>query len=194
MQSFTLNEQKVLQALADDKVFSFFDMGKVEGSDTWSDVIVDEIAIAIGKDTKSARGVFSSLVRKDIFATGEPDKDRDGATPVVLTKEGADTIAELREPGIEADDIEGVDDIADLPDVELDTVDLDDPEPLEEEVIKPKAKAKESGPKALASGRFSHENCSHARSGKEGKIARAKCRREREAALKAQTEKAKVDA
>lgn len=169
MINLTLNEQNVMSALAEDRVFTYFDDGKVEDSDSWSNVFTDEVAIAIGKDVKAARGVVSSLIKKGLFVTGDQDQDGEDGVPIVLTKLGADIIEEIRNP-----------DLDDLDEVDLDGVDA------EEEVVVPE-KVKEVAKRVVAgsSGRFDHSHCNHARSGKEGKIARAKCRREHEAALKA---------
>lgn len=178
--TFSLNEQKVLSAMAarPQQAFSFFDEGMVEGSNTWSDVMVDEMATVIGKDTRSARGVFSSLVKKGVFTTGDADPDHEGGSPVYITKLGAGIIDTLQH---------GEDEVADD---ELDDVELDAPEesPRKVNVKMTQVSGDANAPASTSTRRFSHENCTHARHGKEGKIARAKCRRERAAAAKAAAE------
>lgn len=144
--------------------YSFFDMGLVEGSDSWSDAFIDEMSTAIDRPTKSARGVFSSLVKKGLFLTGPADDNRDGAAPVTLTALGVEAIESLI-PAHATDPLDRT-----LPLTDGDAAPVEDVTDDADDV-----------PAALAKERrtTSHAECTHAKTGREGKKARAACRRER---------------
>lgn len=164
--------------------YSFFDMGLVEGSDSRSDIFIDEMSAAIDRPTKSARGVFSSLVKKGLFLAGPADDDRDGASPVTLTALGVGTIESL----ILAHATDPLDHT--LPLIEAETAPTDElPEDavivhIADEPEAPKTPTPVKEPRRTTT----HADCAHAKAGREGKKARAACRRERtEAARHAAT-------
>lgn len=170
----TDNENTVLAGFNSAK-YSFFDDGLKVDSNTWSTIFIEEMAEVLEKTTKSARGVFSSLVKKGIFTTAHAEADGDSPAQevVYLTEAGIDAISELRFED-EALDFE----------VELEEAPLP---PVIEKAAKERKAKKVATPKST-SARFSHANCDHETSGREGKIARAKCRRE-QALLESAAEK-----
>lgn len=150
----TDNENTVLAGF-NSSAYSFWDGGVVAGSDsgTWSSVFILEMANVLDKPTKSARGVFSSLVKKGIITSTHHEADG---------SQEADEWVELTTLGIQAiDDLKFEEDLAEF-----------------EEEVKPVKVAKVDTTVKSSSKRFSHANCDHETSGREGKIARAKCRRE----------------
>lgn len=82
MTSFTVLEGGVLEAIARNRV-GFFDAGFVEGSNTWIDVLAEEMG-----DPKVYRGVISSLIKKGVF-------ESDGEA-VYLTEAGAAAVVERK--------------------------------------------------------------------------------------------------
>ena len=202
----TDNERMVLNAFNNEtQTYSFWDGGyKAEDSGTWLSSFIPEMAHAMGKPESSARAVFTSLTKKGLFTTRDEDAEEpltaEDGTVVPGTGRDADKWVELTEAGVDM--------IADLRIEEDEAVfDLDDEEEAEEEdeietVITAAAKkrkaetaglkkaAKESIAQGKPSLRTSHADCEHATQGKEGKMARAKCRRERAAAAKLAEEKA----
>lgn len=167
----TDNENTVLAGFNSSPMpYSFWDGGVVANdSNTWSLVFIEEMATVLNKTTKSARGVFSSLVKKDIFHTEHVPADDDSPAQevVTLTEAGIEAIADLRFDAEAADFEDELEEEAPLP-------------PMIEKAAKErKAKAAAKKPAAkTTTARFSHANCDHETSGREGKIARAKCRRE----------------
>lgn len=164
--------------------YSFFDMGLVEGSDSWSDVFIDEMSTAIDRPTKSARGVFSSLVKKGLFSTGEADPERDNAAPVMLNALGVEAIEALI-PTHAADPLDHT-----LPLTEDEAAPTDEVPDDAVVVTVTDDEAPEATPAPAKEPRrpTSHADCAHAKAGREGKKARAACRRERtEAARHAAT-------
>lgn len=179
--------------------YSFWDGGFVsEDSGTYLSEFASEVAHTIGKPESSAKTVIASLVKKGIFTSRDveaedPIMSDDGEVEVQEGKP-ADHWIELTDAGVELiTDLRIEDDEAML------DMDLEDDEPAVETVITAaakKRKAETTGRKKAAKEdiavgkpglRTSHAGCSHATHGKEGKIARAKCRRERAAlAAKAQ--------
>lgn len=216
----TDNERMVLnQFNADKKFYSFWDQGYVtEDSGTYLSEFIPEMARAMGKPESSARPVFTGMKKKGIFTTRdvpaeEPIMTTDGTTEVQagkpadlwveLTDVGVEMISDLRLEEDEAMlDLEEDEEEEDLPESEEEELD----EPIVDTVIKAaarkrraetaglKAAAKESIAQGKPSLRTSHADCSHATQGKEGKMARAKCRRERAAAAKLAEEKAEKKA
>lgn len=188
---------------ADKNPFSFWDGGFVSNdSGTYESSFVPEIAHIIGKPESSAKRTLHDLIKKGIFTSNlveaeEPHMSTDG-TVMVAEGKPADQWIELTDAGVELiSDLRIEDDEAML-DMELDDV---EDEPEVETMITAAAKKrkataagqKEAAKADIAQGkpglRTSHAGCSHATHGKEGKIARAKCRRER-AALAAAAAKA----
>lgn len=183
--------------------FSFWDGGFVtEDSGTYMSEFVSEVAHIIGKPESSATRTIHDLVKKGIFTSKdveaeEPIMSTDGKTMVQEGKP-ADHWIELTDAGVELiSDLRIEEDEAML-DMELDD---EDEEPIVETMVTKaarKRKAEVAGQKEAAKAdiavgkpglRTSHANCTHETHGKAGKIARAKCRRER-AALAAAAAKA----
>lgn len=207
----TDNERMVLnQFNADKKFYSFWDQGYVsEDSGTYLSEFIPEMAKAMGKPESSARTVFAGMKKKGIFAV----KDVEAEDPIMTT----DGEVEVQ-PGKPADKWveltdEGVEMITDLRIEEDEAIfDLDEEDEEDEEIEAPptvitaaakkrkaettrlKAAAQESIAQGKPSLRTSHADCDHATQGKEGKMARAKCRRERAAAAKIAEEKAEKKA
>lgn len=181
----TDNENTVLAGFnASPMPYTFWDGGVVAfDSSTWSTIFVDEMATVLNKTSKSARGVFSSLVKKGIFNTEHVKADGDSPAQeiVTLTDAGVEAIAELRFED-EALDFEAELEDDDIEDVEEDDEPTNLPPVIAEAAKARKAKAKTTKAKVdkpkSTNTRFSHANCDHVTSGREGKIARAKCRRE----------------
>lgn len=61
MDNYTELENQVINGFTTNK-YSFFDEGFVAGSPTWSDIFIEECG-----DTKTFRGVISSLIKKGFF-------------------------------------------------------------------------------------------------------------------------------
>jgi ribosomal protein L21 len=200
---------------ADPKPFSFWDGGFVaHDSGTWESTFITEVAHIIGKPESSAKRTIHDLVKKGIFTSLEHE-----AEPGIPIMEGDDVVGEVEGSGRDADAwIEltdsGVELIADLrleedeAMLDMDMEDEDDDEPqmqtksiagleadkrIKEARAKQNKELKGAAQEDIKAGkpglRTSHADCNHATHGKEGKIARAKCRRER-AAKAAAEEKA----
>lgn len=207
---------------AEKNPFSFWDGGfKAEDSGTWESTFVPEVAHIIGKPESTAKRTIHDLVKKGIFAsreepaedgipilengepTGEfvPDSGRDADHWIELTDAGVELIADLRleddEIMLEMDDPDEDDDEDDAPPMQTKSIAaLEADKRIKEARAKSnkelKAAAKEDIKQGKPGLRTSHADCDHATQGKEGKMARAKCRRER--AAKAAAEQAKANA
>ena len=199
------NERMVLAAFNnDDRPFSNFDDGIAVDSSTYASDLVDDIASLLEVEAKSAKGMLSSMIRKGIFVSEDTAIDDEGHERdkiVKLTDAGVEMISDLR---IEDEEIMLEVDIEDEEPVEEDP----DEEPVDElahtreaanaRIKKARKKDTEELKEAAAddikegkpSLRTSHAGCKHATQGKEGKIARAKCRRERAAAAAKAADKA----
>jgi hypothetical protein len=197
---------------ADKKAYSFWDGGYVaEDSGTYGSTFVSEVAHTIGKPESSAKTVIASLVKKGIFTSTlveaeDPIMTTDGEIEVQEGKP-ADTWVQLTEAGVELiADLRIEDDEAML-DMDMDDDDEDEEPKMQTKSIagmeadkrvkearaKQNKELKDAAQDDIKQGkpnlRTSHADCNHATHGKEGKIARAKCRRER-AAKAAAEEKA----
>lgn len=86
MTNLTTLELKVLQAMTKD---DFYEMGL--DSELWADVFVDTCYYTQNIKPKEVRGVFSSLVKKNIFRPIA--KGRDGS--ISLTENGKEVMREL---------------------------------------------------------------------------------------------------
>lgn len=207
----TDNQRMTMNAFnADKKAYSFWDQGYVaEDSGTYRSEFISEIAHNIGKPESTAKTVLTSLIKKGIFTTREvpaeePIMTTDGKTEVQPGKP-ADQWIELTEAGVELiSDLRIEDDEAML---EMTDMDDEDEEPIQTKSIaaleadkrvkehrKNQKQLKEAAQEDIKAGkpgmRTSHADCKHATQGKEGKMARAKCRRERAAAALKAEEKA----
>lgn len=134
-------------------------------------VATQDIMKILGTTNGGANAILRSLHKKGVFHT-IPDPDEEGDI-VNFTNKGKLVVKELS-GDYEADDLEFDEELED-----------DEPEVTMVQQAAKKAKKKSKAPKkaSTASGvRTSHADCSHAKSGSEGKIARAKCRKERAAA------------
>lgn len=200
---------------ADKRAYSFWDGGYVaEDSGTWRSTFVSEISHTIGKPESTAKTVLSALIKKGLFTSRtEPAEEPIKATDGTIVQEGkpADDWIELTEAGVELiSDLRIEDDEAML-DLDMED-DFDDDEPqiqtksiasleadkrIKEARSKSNKALKAAAQEDIAAGkptlRTSHAECSHATQGKEGKMARAKCRRERAAKALAES-KASADA
>lgn len=203
----TDNERMVMNRFNSDDRYSFFDGGYVaEDSGTYASTFIPEMAAAMGKPESSARTVLTSMIKKGIFTSRDeeaeaPLKTEDGEV-VPGTGHDADRWIELTDAGVELlADLRIEEDEAIL-DMDVDDSDDEEPEMQTKSIaaLAADARIKEAkGRKAAAqedikagkpSLRTSHADCDHAKQGKEGKMARAKCRRERAARAKAEEEKA----
>lgn len=198
------NERMTLAAFnKDDRPFSNFEDGIATGSWTYASDLADDIASLLEIEQKSAKSIISSMVRKGVLASTETKIDDEGHERdkiVSLTDAGVESISDLR---IEDEEIMLELDVEDEePDIEVDG-DPDDElahtrEAANARIKKSRAKAtqelkdaaKEDIKEGKPSLRTSHAECKHATQGKEGKIARAKCRRDRAAAAAKASEKA----
>ena len=210
----TDNERMVMNRFNSDNRYSFFDGGYVaEDSGTYQSEFIPEMAQAMGKPESSARTVFTSMVKKGIFTVKdveaeEPIMTEDGETEVQpgkpadhwveLTDAGVELIADLRLEEDEAilnmdeelEDDEDEEPVMQTKSIASQAADARIKAAREEQKAGRSKAAKESIAQGKPSLRTSHADCSHATQGKEGKIARAKCRRERAAAAKLADEKA----
>lgn len=204
--NLTDNQRMMMNGFnADKNPFSFWDGGfTAEDSGTWESSFVPEVAHIIGKPESSAKRTIHDLVKKGVFTSREePAEEGIKADDGTEVQEGkpADTWIELTPAGVELiSDLRLEDDEAML---EMDMEDDDeDDEPKVRTMVseaarkatekakadntkttKARQKAAQEDIKAGKPGlRTSHADCSHATHGKEGKIARAKCRRDRAAA------------
>lgn len=192
---------------ADPNPFSFWDGGfKAEDSGTWASSFIPEISHIIGKPESTAKRTLTELTKKGYFTTrDEPGEDDVTADDGTVVQEGhpADQWVELTESGVELiSDLRIDEDEAMLMMDDEEDDEEDEPVTLvqkaakqaKDRVAKETAGLKKAAQEDIAAGkphlRTSHADCSHATSGKEGKIARAKCRRERAAKAKAEEEKA----
>lgn len=172
----------------DDHKFSNWDGGfKVDDSGTYHTTFSEEVATLLGSTVQGARGVISSMIKKGWLKSTTTDHDETGKPDhwLELTDAGVEMISDL---AIEDDESALMLDEDDEP-VHPDSEEYQ--ERLTAQRAAAKADAQDKGKPGL---RTSHANCTHATHGKEGKIARAKCRRERAAAAKALETKATVDA
>lgn len=198
---------------ADKNPFSFWDGGFTsEDSGTWLSSFVTEAAHIMGKPESSAKRTITELTKKGIFTSrDEPAEEPITADDGTVVQEGkpADQWIELTTAGVELiSDLRIEDDEAML---NMDEEEDDEPEMQTKSIASlaadariKEARAKETkgrqkaAQEDIAAGkpglRTSHANCEHATHGKEGKIARAKCRRERAAAAKVEMEKATAKA
>lgn len=132
-------------------------------------VATQDIMKILGTTNGGANAILRSLHKKGVLHT-IPDPDEEGDI-VNFTDKGKLVVKELS--GDYSDDLEFEEELEDEPEVTM----------VQQAAKKAKKKAKASTKKASTSGvRTSHADCSHAKSGSEGKIARAKCRKERAAA------------
>lgn len=208
------NQRMLMMAFNNDKnPFSFWDGGfKAEDSGTWESSFIPEITNVIGKPESSAKRTLNDLIKKGIFTArdeeGEDPITDDDGNAVEGTGRDADRWIELTDAGVEMiSDLRIEEDEAML-DMDDDTEDEEEAPPVETLVqarsreaanarIKEAREKETKGRKKAAQEdikqgkptlRTSHAECGHATSGKEGKIARAKCRRERAAKLKEDAE------
>jgi hypothetical protein len=214
----TDNERMVMNRFNSDTRYSFFDGGYVSvDSGTYASTFIPEMAAAMGKPESSARTVLTSMIKKGIFTSR--DEEAEPGTPIMEGDEvvgevpgsgrDADRWIELTDAGVEIiADLRLEEDEAMLNmDEELEDDDDEEPEAhtksmvslaadarikaaREEQKAGRSKAAKESIAQGKPSLRTSHADCTHATQGKEGKTARAKCRRDRAAAAKLAEEKA----
>jgi DNA-binding MarR family transcriptional regulator len=190
----TDNERLVINEFNEAKPrYTHWDNGyKSEDSGTYLSTFAEEVAVILDKPVKSAKGVISSLVKKEYLKSTPQDasEEHEGDHWVELTDSGVELIADVRLEEDEA--MLNMDD----DDALLVIEDEDDEEhPMQTKSIASLAadarikEAREGLKKAaqedIAMGRphlrTTHADCGHAIHGKEGKQARAKCRRERAA-------------
>ena len=138
-------------------------------------VASQDIMKILGTTAGGANALLRSLHKKGVFVT---NIDEEGEDAVQFTDKGKLVVKELS--GDFTDDLDYEEDL----EVEVDD---DDEAPavtmVQKAAKKAKAKSKTKAKASTATGiRTSHADCSHAKSGSEGKIARAKCRKERAAA------------
>lgn len=211
----TDNERMVMNRFNSDERYSFFDGGYVAGEDsgTYQSEFIPEMSYAMGKPESSARTVLTSMIKKGIFTTRdveaeEPIMTTDGETEVqpgkpadhwvMLTDAGVELIADLRLEEDEAmlnmdeelDDDEDEEPVMQTKSIASQAADERIKAARKEQTEGRKAAAHESIAQGKPSLRTSHADCTHATHGKEGKTARAKCRRDRAAAAKLAEEKA----
>lgn len=178
----TDKERAVLGAFNEPKSpYSFWDGGiTTEESGTYFSVFTEEIVghVLDNSTLQGSKMVVNSLVKKGYMTTSAMDNEGEADHWIELTDQGVEMIHEL---GLDDDDLAL-------------TLAEDEDEPnsayqerLMEQRKAAKEDAKDPGKPSL---RTSHADCSHASSGKEGKIARAKCRRDRAAAAKKEREAA----
>lgn len=124
----------------------------------------------LGTTAAGAKAILRSLDKKGVLETiGEGEDEL-----VQFTEKGVKAVHALNPVEEELDDIEFLDG----------DDDDDEPEPVTmvQQAAK-KAKSKKTTSTSTSTGmRTSHADCSHPSQGKEGKVARAKCRKERAAA------------
>jgi hypothetical protein len=211
----TDNERMVMNRFNSDDRYSFFDGGYVaEDSGTYASTFIPEMAAAMGKPESSARTVLTSMIKKGIFTSR--DEEAESGVPIMEgddivghvpgTERAADRWIELTDAGVELiSDLRLEEDEAML-NMDEELEDDDEPEiqtksiaaleadkrvkAYKEQTKGRQAAAKESIAQGKPSLRTSHADCTHATQGKEGKTARAKCRRDRAAAAKVAEEKA----
>lgn len=132
-------------------------------------VASQDIMKILGTTAGGANAILRSLHKKNVLVT---NIDEEGEEAVQFTDKGKLVVKELS-GDYEADDLEFEEE-------------LEDDEPgvtmVQQAAKKAKKKAKSSKASTSTGVRTSHADCSHAKSGSEGKIARAKCRKERAAA------------
>ena len=194
------NERTVLSEFNDSATkFSLKD-GIAAGSGMYQSDFVTKVSEHLSIAERSAKGVASSLVKKGIFDSEQTAIDDEGHERdhwMTLTEAGVEVLADLR---IEEDEaMLDLDEEDDEPEVKIQTKSIAAMEAdkrikaYREETKEMREAARADIKEGKPNMRTSHANCDHATQGKEGKIARAKCRRERAAALTA-LEKEKVDA
>jgi len=184
------NERLVINEFNEPKPrFTHWENGfKAEESGTYLSDFIKEVAVVLDKPEKSAQGVISSLVKKEYLKTAPNDGEGDDSR-IELTEAGVELIHDLR---IEEDEA--------MLDLDEDHFDADEEEPeiqtksiaaleadkrikayKEETAGRQKAAKEDITTGSKPNMRYSHANCDHPTQGKEGKQARAKCRRERAA-------------
>jgi len=177
----TDKERSVLAAFNEPKSpYSFWDGGiTTEESGTFHSVFTEEIVGSVldNSTLQGAKLVVTSLIKKGYLTSKDMDNEGESDHWIELTEQGVEMIHEL---GLDDEDL-----------IMQMAEDEEEPnaayqERLMEQRKAAKADAQDKGKPGL---RTSHANCSHATHGKEGKIARAKCRRDRAAAAKADTAK-----
>jgi len=150
---------------------------------------------------RTATGLISSLVRKGVFTSEETAIDDEGHERdriMKFTDAGVEVVADLRIEDEEAmleleEDEEDEDEVPEVKTMVSEAAKKAVAKAKDEHTKTTKARqkaAQEDIKEGKPSLRTSHANCDHATQGKEGKIARAKCRRERAAAQKVADEKA----
>lgn len=130
--------------------------------------VVQDIMGILGTTVAGAKAILRSLTKKGVFET---------------IGEGEDELIQFTEKGVKA--VHALNPEEELDDIEfLDSEDDDDDEPEPVTMVQQAAKkAKSKKTTSTSTGmRTSHADCSHPSQGKEGKVARAKCRKERAAA------------
>lgn len=168
---------------------------KAEESGTYLSTFTKEVAEVLGKPEKSAQGVISSLIKKEYLKAAPNDGEGDDSR-IELTDAGVELIHDLRIEEDEAaldldeDHFEG-DDEDEEPEIQTKSIaSLAADARIKEARDKEKAGRTTAAKQDIAAGkpgmRFSHADCDHPIHGKEGKQARAKCRRERAAKLAAE--------
>lgn len=141
-------------------------------------VASQDIMKIVGTTAGGANALLRSLIKKGVFVT---NIDEEGEDAVEFTDKGKLVVRELSgDFELPDDDLSAIEE-----DLEVEMDDDDDEEPVtmvKQAAKKAKAKAKTKKASTATGMRTSHADCSHAKSGSEGKIARAKCRKERAAA------------
>lgn len=191
----TDNERLVINEFNEAKPrFTHWDNGyKAEDSGTYLSTFAEEVAVILDKPVKSAKGVISSLVKKEYLKSTPQDasEDHEGDHWVELTDSGVELIADVRLEEDEAmlnmdDEHFAPDEDEDEPAMQTKSIASLAADARIKEAREAEKKGRQTAAKEdIAAGkphlRTSHADCDHATHGKEGKQARAKCRRERAA-------------
>jgi len=148
-----------------------------EDSGTFHTVFTEEIVGSVldNSTLQGAKMVTTSLIKKGYLTSKDMDNEGEADHWIELTDAGVEMISDL---AIEDDELTLA---LDEDDEEEHEDDKSYQKTLERQRKAAKADAQDKGKPSL---RTSHADCTHATHGKEGKIARAKCRRDRAAAAK----------
>lgn len=209
MTNLTDNQRMLMNGFnADKNPFSFWDGGFVaEDSGTWESSFIPEIAHIVGKPESTAKRTLHDLVKKGIFTSREEPAEegvpilegdqvvgfvegsgREADHWIELTPAGVELISDLR-----LEDDEAMLEIEDMDDDEEEDhgmqtksiAGLEADKRIKAARAKSNKELKDAAQEDIKAGkpslRTSHADCQHATHGKEGKMARAKCRRERAA-------------
>lgn len=171
----TDKERMVLAAFNEPKSpYSHWDGGiGTEDSGTYHSVFTEEImgSVLDNGTLQGAKLVVNSLIKKGYFTSKDMDNDGEKDHWIELTDQGVEMIHEL---GLDDEDL-----VLSLAEDEEEPNDA-----YQKRLEGQRAAAKGDIKAGKPSLRTSHADCKHATHGKEGKIARAKCRRDRAAAAK----------